>query len=87
MTRVALIAEIAASAFAQWPPRDNGDAVITLLAVNFDMVIAKVTETGIRKLAVSALGFLEAQDVGTVFLQITSYERHAQAHGIDVPSC
>ena len=66
-------------------PRDHGDAVIALLAVERDVLIAEPLEALQRKGVVRALGFLQAQHVGTDRLEELGNEVDAQPDRIDVP--
>ena len=43
--------------------RDDGDAVIALLAVDRDVLVAELAELAERKLRVGAFGLLQAQHV------------------------
>ncbi|CDX46437.1 hypothetical protein MPLDJ20_90013 [Mesorhizobium plurifarium] len=64
---------------------DGGDAVIALLTVEQDVLVARLAEGLFREELVRNLGLLQAEHVGRVFLQQPLDDRHAQAHGIDVP--
>ncbi|MNV90311.1 hypothetical protein D3C71_1846850 [compost metagenome] len=66
--------------------RDRRHAVIALLAVHLDMIVAERLQGLGRKLVVRALGFLQAEDVRLPGLQQMLDQRHAQANGVDVPS-
>ena len=78
-------AEILAENVLEGPLRDGGDAVIALLAMQGDVLVAERAERLFRELVVGALGLLQAEDVGRLLLKEALDERDAQAHGIDVP--
>ena len=65
--------------------RDNGDAVIALLAVEREMGVAEPLEPLCRKAVVRALGLLQAEHVGHHRAQEAGDEIDAQAHRVDVP--
>jgi hypothetical protein len=67
-------------------PRDDADAVITLLPED----TRAVTDSGEvleRKLVVGYLGFLHAKDVGLDGLKPTDYVWQASDDGVNVPGC
>ena len=66
-------------------PRDHGDAVIALLAVQRDVLIAEPLEALARKGVVDALDFLQAEHVGPHRLDELRHQVDAQPHRIDVP--
>ena len=67
------------------PPRDRGDAVIALLAIDRDMAVAACLEGRMRKQLVRALGFLQAQYVRRIDVEQMLDDRQTQPHGVDVP--
>ncbi len=67
--------------------RDHGDAVIALLSVQRDVLIAEPLEAFARKRIVDAFGFLQAQHVRPVRFQEFRDDIDAQPHRIDVPGC
>ena len=66
---IVLAAELPAVDVEERQPRDDGDAVIALLAVDRDVPVAGVAEGAMGKIGVRALGFLQAEDVRALFLQ------------------
>jgi hypothetical protein len=54
---------------AQRPSRDDGHAVIALLAVDREMLVSELAEGSERKCVVGALGFLQAQHIGLFGLE------------------
>jgi hypothetical protein len=81
----ALAAEQPSVNRAEPPPRDDGDPVIALLAVNLDVPVARFAKRLEREVGVRAFGFLQAEDVGHVFDQEALYQADTQADGVDVP--
>src|SRR6185369_607291 len=67
--------------------RDDGDAVIALLPVQRDMLIAETLESLQREGVVDALGFLQAQHVRPRRFEEFGDDVDAQAHRIDIPRC
>ena len=67
--------------------RDRRHAVISLLAVDRDVLVPRLAEDRERKQVVRTFGFLQAQHVRRVFGEEPLDQRHAQPHGIDVPGC
>ncbi len=65
--------------------RDHDDAVIALLAVERDVLVAEPLETLERKSVVRALGLLQAKNVGPHRLDEFGDQIDAQPHRIDVP--
>ena len=65
--------------------RKHDDAVIALLAVERDVLVAEPLETLARKSVVRALGLLQAKDVGPDRLDEFGDQIDAQPHRIDVP--
>ena len=82
---IALAAELALPARENGMARDNGDAVIALLAVDRDVLIAELVKLRRGKFGVAALGLLQAENVGPLLAQIARHEADAQPHRIDVP--
>jgi hypothetical protein len=71
--------------FFQRMLRDGGDAVIALLAVDLDMLVAELAEGLERELVVRTFRFLQAQHVGLPLLQEGFHDRQAKPDGVDVP--
>jgi hypothetical protein len=65
-------------------PREHDDAVIALLTVERDVLVAQPLETLARESVVRALGLLQAEDVGADGLDEPGDEIDAQAH-LSVP--
>jgi len=78
-------AEDATRHVGQRRARDDGDAVIALLAVHRLVCIAGVGQLARRELLVAALDLLQAQDIGPVLAQEIEHDRQPQANRIDVP--
>ena len=85
MAAIDLAAESADSASLERQPREHHDAVIALLAVERDMLVAKPLEALARKAVVGAFGLLQAQDIGTHRFDEFGDEIDAKPHRIDVP--
>src|ERR1700722_17928825 len=85
MARVALGAKVSLGEGGERNARNNRHAVVTLLPVDRDMVIACVTERPKGEIAVGAFCFLKAQDIRLVVEEIPDHEIDAQADRIDVP--
>ena len=64
VARVALGAEVARDRLDDRQPRDDGDAVIALLAVERDVLVAELAELAERELPVRAFRLLQAERVG-----------------------
>src|SRR5262249_46377812 len=69
----------------EWQPRNHGDAVIALLAVERDVFIAEPPEALERKAVVGTFGFLQAQHIWADGLEKSCDEIDAQPDRIDVP--
>src|SRR5262249_49889153 len=65
--------------------RDHGDAVVALLSVDRDMLVAEALEALARKLVVRTLGLLQAEHVRAHRLHEFRHQVDAQPHRIDVP--
>src|ERR1700677_1113640 len=85
MTRVAFGAKVSLGEGGERDARDDRDPMIALLPVDRDMRITGFPKGPVGKIAVRALRFLEAQDVGLVLEKKSHNEINAQAHRIDVP--
>jgi hypothetical protein len=85
MARVAFVAKIAFADRVERQARGDGDAVISLLAVDRDMRLAEPLQPLVWKLAVAALRLLQAQNIRPVLFEELRDDRHAQPHRIDVP--
>ena len=83
--RVDLVAERPDVGRLERQARDDGDAVIALLPVQRDMLIAEPLEALQRKRIVDAFGLLQAQHIRPRALQEFGDDVDAQAHRIDVP--
>ena len=84
--RIGAIAHLHHARFRERETREDGDAVIALLAHMHDERIAKGLQLLQRKPVVGALGLLQAQDVGPALLQEALHLVDPQADGVDVPS-
>ena len=71
--------------FGKGQLRDDGDAIVALVADEGLVDIAGLAEGLGRELLVRRLGLLQAEDVGLVSLQELGDHADAQAHRIDVP--
>src|SRR6478752_6469205 len=87
MTRIHLVAEGTDVRGLEWNLRDDGDAVIALLPVQRDVLVAEPLEALQRKGVVDALGLLETQHVRPRALEKLRDQIDAQPHRIDVPGC
>src|ERR1700760_637652 len=87
MPAVGLAAEALDVEALEWQLRDHRDAVIALLSVERDVLIAEPLEPLQRKGVVDALGFLQAEHVGPRRLEEFGDEIDAQPHRVDVPGC
>jgi hypothetical protein len=85
MAAVALFAEIVLIDVRERMARDDGDAVIALLPVDRDMLVAEVAERRGGEIRVRAFRFLKAKHVRLLLLEKTGDGVDAQADGIDVP--
>ena len=87
MARIDLVAEGSDIGGLEGQFRDDGDAVITLLSVQRDMLIAETLESLQREGVVDALGFLQAQHIRPRRFEEFGDDVDAQAHRIDIPRC
>ena len=85
VARIALGAEIAPARLGEREARDDGDAVVALLAVERDVLVAELAELAARKLPVGAFRLLQAEHVRLVLAEKARDEVDAQPHRIDVP--
>ncbi len=85
VARVFLAAEAPPVHRAKRPSRDDGDAVIALLAVDLDVAVPGLAEGLEGKIGVRALGFLEAEDIGTLFPKQALHQADPQPDRVDVP--
>ncbi len=85
VARIVLAAEGTSINVCEGMTGEDRNAVIALLAVDGDVHEPHATHVGQRKLAVHALGFLEAEHVGTVLRDEAGDRLDPQADGIDVP--
>ena len=82
---IVLAAEAAPVDCCERQARDDGDAVIALLAVDRDVPVAGLAERLLRKIGVEALGLLQAEDVRTVLSKEAAHQVDPQPNGVDVP--
>ena len=87
VARIHLVAEGPDVAALERQLRDDGDAVIALLPVQRDVLIAEPLEALARKGVVDAFRLLQAQHVRPRRLHEFGDEIDAQPHRIDVPGC
>jgi hypothetical protein len=87
MASVTLAAKFVGPGFLERKPRENGDPVITLLAVDGLMDVSHFAKGIGGKEFIRAFRFLQAQDVRLGLFQQTKRQRGPEANGIDVPSC
>ena len=87
VTRIDLVAEGSDIGGLERQFRDDGDAVIALLPVQRDVLIAEPLEALQRKGVVDAFGFLQAQHVRPRRFEEFGDDVDAQAHRIDIPGC
>jgi hypothetical protein len=87
VTRIDLVAEGSDIGGLERQFRDDGDAVIALLPVQCDMLIAETLEPLQRESVVDAFGFLQAQHVRPCRFEEFGDDVDAQAHRIDIPRC
>ena len=85
MARIALGAKLACVLLCKRHAAQNGDAVIALLPVDRDMLESELSDRLMRKRRVGDLRFLQAQHVDVLIPCQLAHDRHAQAHGVDVP--
>ena len=87
VARIELVAEGADIRALERQLRDHGDAVIALLPVQRDMLVAETLEALQREGVVDALRLLQAKHVGPRRFEKFGDDIDAQAHRIDVPRC
>ena len=87
VTRIDLVAEGSDIGGLERQFRDDGDAVIALLPVQRDVLIAEALEALQREGVVDAFGFLQAQHVRPRRFEEFGDDVDAQAHRIDIPRC
>jgi hypothetical protein len=85
MPRVDLAAERANVGPVESEPRDDRDAVMALLSIERDMLIAEALEALQRKGIIGTFCFLQAEHVGPDRLDELRNDVDAEADGIDVP--
>ncbi len=83
--RIDLVAEGANAGRLERHARDDGNAVIALLPVECDMLVAEALEALERKGIVRALGFLQAQHVRPRRLEKARDEIDPQPDRVDIP--
>src|SRR5690606_31502672 len=66
-------------------PRDDRDAMIALLRMQHDMLVAKLPEGREGELVLLAFDLLQAQDIRLVADDELLDDGHAQPHRVDVP--
>src|SRR5579863_8159787 len=86
MAAVAFLAEVAAVDVRERVARDDGDAVVALLAVERDVPVAELLERGGGKIRVGAFRLLQAERVRLLILEESGDRFDAQPDRIDVPS-
>ena len=79
------ITRYAAHHVGQWLARDEGDAVVGLLAVGGDVVAGGFYGGGVHG-GVGLFEFLQAEDVGRGFLQVLQDVRQADVERVYVPT-
>src|SRR5690606_7231458 len=84
---VSLAAEVLVRVRLERQPRDDGHAMIALLTVEGDVLIAESLETLEWELVVRTLRLLQADRVRPRRLDEACEEVDAQPHRIDVPGC
>ena len=82
---VAAGAEVAVRDLLERQAREDGDAVVGLLAADDDVGVAEGAEAVERELLDRGLGLLEAEDVGRLLAQEAQHGRLAVADRVDVP--
>ena len=87
VTRIDLVAKGSDIGGLERQFRDYRDAVITLLSVQRDVLIAKALEPLQGKCVVDAFGFLQSQDIRPHRFEELGDDVDAQAHRVDVPGC
>jgi len=65
--------------------RENGHAVIALLAVHRDMGVAELFKITTWKLIIGTFGFLQTQHVRSGLFQEALHKARTKADGVDVP--
>src|SRR5918993_3011402 len=85
MPAVRLAAEILDAEGFEWQTREYDHAVIALLSVQRDVLIAKPLKALERKLIIGAFGFLQAEHVRAGGLDEARHQIDAKAHRIDIP--
>ena len=85
MAGVVLAAELECVRPGEGQPREDGHAVIALLAVNGLVDIARLAEGLAREEVVDDLGFLQAEHVRLLLLEQLQDQLLAQADRVDVP--
>src|SRR5712691_1023752 len=85
MARIGLAAEAAPADGVERHARKHRHAVVALLAVERDVLVAQALQALEREAVVRALGFLQAEDVRPRRLDELGDEVDAQAYRVDVP--
>ena len=85
MARVALDAEVAAALRSERVAGYDSDAVVALLAIERDVLVAQASKALERERIIGTLRFLQAEHVGTGGLEEFRHQVDAQPHRIDVP--
>src|SRR5581483_485086 len=83
---VVLVAEALDAHVLDGQARDQSDAVIALLPVDRDMLVAELGETLEWKLVVRTLGLLQAQHIRLLGADEARHQIDAQADRVDVPA-
>jgi hypothetical protein len=71
----------------KWKTRNDGNAMIALLAIDRDMFISEFTNFRIRELAIATFSFLQAKNVWLMVHQEFSDEVAAMTDRIYIPGC
>jgi hypothetical protein len=68
-----------------WQTRNDGDPVVALLAMNCDVLIAKLAKVRTWKFDIATFCFLKAKQIWLALFQKIYNERETQTDGIYVP--
>ena len=85
MAAILLAAKCLAVLGCERQARNNGNAVIALLAKFGDVGVAQIMQGAGGKLALRAFGFLKAKHIGLELVQNPLNQTDAQADRIDIP--
>ena len=87
MAAIALVGEIMRLGTGEGQARENGNAVIALLAVHGDVLVSELAEIGERETVIRAFGFLQAENIRALLGQEFLHEAGPEPDRIDVPCC